>query len=272
MSRDSTQLLSMALVLNNDTLEPSAEILYADYINSESVVSAFNSLVDLGSAGGACQSAEELITANDSLMSKTNSNQFYNGDAAKHQFENMEMIRFKFEQLRTYVNGTEELSLIENGIKNYNDKLTKLKCDCRKKLLQNKAEEFNAQKNEWEGFPKTKTYRWNDYDYNAVCNPETDPEFGYCYGSNKEVYETEMISSNTTKHEQKDDTGCVYSVTYSYTATYKIHKYKFIKYWNFFKAWESLFDPGYKEIEVLFNEVGADLPYDPALIVGPDAD
>ena len=92
MSRDSTQLLSMALVLGGGDLAPSKEILYADYIDSAAAVSAFNSLVDLGAEGGVCKNTRELIDTNDSLMSATNSNKFYTGSEAQKQFSNMEKL------------------------------------------------------------------------------------------------------------------------------------------------------------------------------------
>ena len=271
-NRDSTQLLPMALVLGSSTLEPSPEILYADYINKDQTVASFNSLVDLGAEGGICQSTSELITTNDSLMSATNSNQFYNGTKAQQQFDNMNVISFKFDQIKNYVTSSEELTAIQSGIDNYNDKLTTLKANCRKKLLQNEAEKFNKAKHEWEGFPKTKTYRYTSYDNQDYYMPTSDSEFNCCVGDNSEEYEWEVTSSNTETINERDDTGMIYNTYYKYSVTYTIHKYKFIKYWNFFKNWDSWFDPDVKEIEALYAKVGASLPYDPALIVGPDAD
>ena len=271
-NRDSTQLLPMAVVLGSASLEPSAEILYADYINKEQTIASYNSLVDLGAEGGICQSTSELITTNDSLMSATNSNQFYNGSTAQQQFSNMNVIGFKFDQIKKYVTTTEELSAIQSGIDNYNDKLTALKTDCRKKLLQNEAEKFNNEKHEWEGYPKTKTYRYTSYDNSEYYMPPTDSEFNCCVGDNSEEYEWEQTNCTTQTIEEKDETGYVYNTYYKYTATYKVHKYKFIKYWNFFKKWDSWFDPDVKEIEALYAKVGAQLPYDSSLIVGPDAD
>lgn len=273
MSRDSTQLLSMALVLGGSELEPSKEILYADYINMDAAVGAFNSLVDLGTEGGVCKSTRELIDTNNSLMSATNSSKFYTGTEAQKQFDNMELIGFKFDQIAKYVNNSTELSDIESGIKQYNDKLTKLKANCRKKLLQNHADKFNSEKHEWEGFPKTKPYTYrSDMSY-EMMRPEDDQEFDFCIGDNSEQYETELIGDiQTTKHEDKDVDGNVYYTYYTYKATYKIHKYKYIKHWNFFKGWETWFDPDVAEIEALYAKVGAELPYDKSLIVGPDAE
>lgn len=273
MSKDSTQLLSMALVLGGSELEPSKEILYADYINMDAAVGAFNSLVDLGTEGGVCKSTRELIDTNNSLMSATNSSKFYTGTEAQKQFDNMELIGFKFDQIAKYVNNSTELSDIESGIKQYNDKLTKLKANCRKKLLQNHADKFNSEKHEWEGFPKTKPYTYrSDMSY-EMMRPEDDQEFDFCIGDNSEQYETELIGDiQTTKHEDKDVDGNVYYTYYTYKATYKIHKYKYIKHWNFFKGWETWFDPDVAEIEALYAKVGAELPYDKSLIVGPDAE
>lgn len=273
MSRDSTQLLAMALVLGGTELEPSTEILYSDYIDSASVTTAFNSLVELGAEGGPCKNASTLIADNDSLMSKTNSNRFYNGSDAQKHFGNMKTIGFRFDSIADYVNTSEELSLMESGIKQYNEKLTKLKANCRKKLLQNEADKFNAAKKEWEGYPKEKSYTYrSDMSY-EMMRPEDDQEFDFCIGDNSEQYETELIGDiSTTKHEDKDADGYVYYTYYTYKATYKIHKYKYIKHWNFFKNWDTWFDPDISEIEALYAKVGADLPYDPALIVGPDAE
>lgn len=270
---DSTQLLSMAIVLGGGDLAPSKEILYADYIDSAAAVSAFNSLVDLGAEGGLCKNTFELITTNDSLMSKTNSNQFYNGAEAQKQFSNMEQIGFKFEQIAQYVNSSDELSEIENGIKQYNAKLTELKKKCRRKLLQNTAEQFNKEKHEWEGFPKRKTYKYSSDSGSSIIVPPDDPEFNFCVGDNSEEYEWDMVDSSTTREDFKDDTGMIYHTCYHYKNTYEVHKYKFIKYWNFFKGWDTKwFDPDVEEMEQLFAKVGADLPYDKALIVGQDAD
>lgn len=272
MSRDSTQLLSMALVLGSGELEPSKEILYADYIDSAAAVSAFNSLVDLGAEGGVCKNTRELIDTNDGLMSATNSNQFYTGAEAQKQFRNMETIGFKFDQIAQYVSNTTELSAIESGIKQYNDKLTTLKANCRKKLLQNYADKFNAEKHEWEGFPVTKTYKYTSDDSYATSNPSMDNSLDCCIGDNSEQYEYEMTGNTTNEVNLRDDTGCIYHTYYEYKDTYKVHKYKYIKHWNFFKSWDTWFDPDVAEIEALYAKVGADLPYDPALIVGPDAE
>ena len=125
-NRDVSQLLPMAVVLGGASLDPSPEILYASYIDKGKIEASFNSLVDLGAEGGICQSTSELITTNDSLMSATNSNQFYNGSTAQQQFSNMNVIGFKFDQIKNYVTTTEELTAIQSGIDNYNDKLTVL--------------------------------------------------------------------------------------------------------------------------------------------------
>lgn len=273
MSTDSTQLLPMALVLGGGNIPPSKEILYADYIDSNAAVSAFEALVDLGSEGGICKNTRELIDTNNSLMSATNSNKFYIGTEAENQFRNMEAIGFKFDQIAQYVNNTNELSSIESGIKQYNNKLTDLKTDCRIKLLQNYADQFNSEKHEWEGFPVEKTYSYSSEDAYATTTPETDSEFDCCVGDNSEVYETELIGDiSTTKHEDRDIDGYVYHTYYTYEAKYRIHKYKFIKHWNFFKSIPSWLDPDVSEIEALYKKVGAELPYDKSLIVGPDAD
>ena len=271
-NRDVSQLLPMAVVLGGASLDPSPEILYAAYIDKGKIETSFQLLVDLGAEGGICQSTSELITTNDSLMSATNSNQFYNGSTAQQQFSNMNVIGFKFDQIKKYVTTTDELTAIQSGIENYNNKLTELKTDCRKKLLQNEAEKFNNEKHEWEGFPKTKTYRYTSYDNPEYYMPTSDSEFNSCAGDNSEEYEWEVTSSNTETINERDDTGMIYNTYYKYSVTYTIHKYKFIKYWNFFKNWDSWFDPDVKEIEALYAKVGASLPYDPALIVGPDAD
>lgn len=272
MSRDSTQLLAMALVLGGTELEPSTEILYSDYIDSASVTTAFNSLVELGAEGGLCKNASTLITDNDSLMSKTNSDRFYNGSDAQKHFGNMKTIGFRFDSIADYVNTSEELSLMESGIKQYNEKLTKLKANCRKKLLQNEADKFNEAKHEWEGYPVTKVYKYTSYDSYALNNPTEDSSVDFCCGDNSEQYEWELTNSSSNEVNLKDDTGYVYQTYYEYTDTYVVHKYKYIKHWNFFKNWDTWFDPDISEIEALFAKVGADLPYDPALIVGPDAE
>lgn len=267
---DSTQLLPMRLVLGGGTLAPSKEILYADYISVGAASKAFTDLQTLGKSGAACQQTQDLITNNTDLMSKTNSNQFYNGPLAQQQFSNLETIGFKFEQIQKYVNNSNELTKIVNDIKSYNTKLSDLKKNCRRELLHNTADKFNESKIEWDGFPKVKTYNYTSLDYSPIISPEVDPEFNVC--DDTEILDYEELSSSSRKVELKDGIGTVYDTYYKYSVKFKIHKYKHIKYWNFFKNIDSFLDPSFAQVEALYAKVGLDLPYEPGKIVGPDAD
>lgn len=265
---DSTQLLPMATVLGEGEVEPCPEILYADYIDATKIETAFNSLVDLGAEGGLCKTTSQLITDNDSLMSATNSNRFYTGDEAKLQFGNMETVGTQFDQIASYVTTSEELELMKTGIANYNKQLTKLKNNCRKKLLEKAADEFNALEKEYDKFPKEKEYQ----DTATPFHPMHDDEFDCLNGDDLTRWDFELKSSRTeSKNTYDPDTGALLWTDYTTFNTFTIHKYKQIKWWNYFKKWDPFkLDPDVLELEGMFETVGATLPYDPSLIVEVD--
>lgn len=265
---DSTQLLPMATVLGDGEIEPCAEILYADYIDAAKIETAFNSLVDLGLEGGVCKTTSQLITDNNSLMSATNSTRFYTGEDAKLQFGYMETVGTQFDQIASYVTTSEELELMKTGIANYNKQLTKLKNNCRKKLLEKAADDFNALDKEYDGFPTEKTYKENGTPF----NPMHDEAFNYFEGDNLTWWDAELKASNTVKkdmyHPETDEYLWTDYTTYN---TFTIHKYKQIKYWKFFKKWDPFkLDPDVKTLEDMFDQVDATLPYDPALVIEVD--
>lgn len=265
---DSTQLLPMATVLGEGEIEPCPEILYADYIDATKIETAFNSLVDLGAEGGLCKTTSQLISDNDSLMSKTKSNKFYTGEEAKLQFGNMETVGSQFDQIASYVTTSEELELMKTGIANYNKQLTKLKNNCRKKLLEKAADDFNALEDEYDGFPTDKEYK----ETGTPFHPMHDDEFECLDGDNLTWWDYELKGSRTeTNHTYHPETGELLWTDYTNYNTFTIHKYKQIKYWKFFKKWDPFkLDPDVKTLEGMFEQVGATLPYDPALVIEVD--
>lgn len=264
---DSTQLLPMALVLSGNGVSPCKEVLYADYIDSDSVVSAFNSLVDLG-PGGICEQTSKLISNNKGLMSKTNSDRFYKGEQAQRQFENMDTIGFRFDQITSYINDSGDIDLIKEKVKQYNTELTKVKNNCRKKMLQTAADAYNAEKNEWPGYPKTKEIK-DEFEGGVEGTIAYSGELGL--ENNITHYDYECTGMRTVTNEYTE--GTLTKVGYVNYYTYTIHKYKQIKYWNFFKNWDPFhLDPDVLELEDLFRQVGATIPYDPGLVVEFDVD
>ena len=80
------------------------------------------------------------------------------------------------------------------------------------------------------------------------------------WGDSQYVYSEPITSTITMNTSIISMDGYVY---YDYDRVY----YKIIKYWNGLKNLTWFKDPGFEEVEKLFADVGAPLPYNPALIV-----
>lgn len=258
------QMLDIDDVIN-ETCPLTKYTLYATEI-SKSNIGTINSLKEIFSGEGTLPSqTTTMLDEVDPTLSKTNSQRFYSGQTAQNQINNVSDASGNLQGLKSSVENidVDEISAV---IDSYNEHLSNLKRDSRKKLLETAADAFNAKKVEWEGFPKTKTYTIDGVTYGV--GPMYDDNFNYCCETDTEIYEYEVTNTSSTHEDIKDDSGMVMSTTYHSSITYKIHKYKRIKYWNFFKIINSPLDPTFEEIEQLFNKVGEPLPYDPSKING----
>lgn len=258
------QMLDIDDVIN-ETCPLTEYTLYATEI-SKSNIGTINSLKEIFSGDGTLPSqTTTMLDEVDPTLSKTNSQRFYNGQTAQNQINNVSEASGNLQGLKSSVDNI-NVDAISAAIDSYNEHLSNLKRDSRKKLLETAADAFNAKKVEWEGFPKTKTYKTDGDTYGV--GPMNDDNFNYCCETDTEIYEYEVTNTSSTREDIKDDSGMVMSTTYHNSVTYKIHKYKRIKYWNFFKIINSPLDPTFEEIEQLFNKVGEPLPYDPSKING----
>lgn len=258
------QMLDIDDVIN-ETCPLTEYTLYATEI-SKSNIGTINSLKEIFSGEGTLPSqTTTMLDEVDPTLSKTNSQRFYSGQTAQNQINNVLDASGNLQGLKSSVENidVDEISAV---IDSYNEHLSNLKRDSRKKLIETAADAFNAKKVEWEGFPKTKTYTIDGETYGV--GPMYDDNFNYCCETDTEIYEYEVTNTSSTHEDIKDDSGMVMSTTYHSSVTYKIHKYKRIKYWNFFKIINSPLDPTFEEIEQLFNKVGEPLPYDPSKING----
>lgn len=258
------QMLDIDDVIN-ETCPLTEYTLYATEI-SKSNIGTINSLKEIFSGEGTLPSqTTTMLDEVDPTLSKTNSQRFYSGQTAQNQINNVSDASGNLQGLKSSVENidVDEISAV---IDSYNEHLSNLKRDSRKKLIETAADAFNAKKVEWEGFPKTKTYTIDGETYGV--GPMYDDNFNYCCETDTEIYEYEVTNTSSTHEDIKDDSGMVMSTTYHSSVTYKIHKYKRIKYWNFFKIINSPLDPTFEEIEQLFNKVGEPLPYDPSKING----
>ena len=258
------QMLDIDDVIN-ETCPLTEYTLYATEI-SKSNIGTINSLKEIFSGEGTLPSqTTTMLDEVDPTLSKTNSQRFYSGQTAQNQINNVSDASGNLQGLKSSVENidVDEISAV---IDSYNEHLSNLKRDSRKKLLETAADAFNAKKVEWDGFPKTKTYTTDGDTYGV--GPMYDDNFNYCCETDTEIYEYEVTNTSSTHEDIKDDSGMVMSTTYHSSVTYKIHKYKRIKYWNYFKIINSPWDPSFEEIEQLFNKVGEPLPYDPSKING----
>ena len=258
------QMLDIDDVIN-ETCPLTEYTLYATEI-SKSNIGTINSLKEIFNGEGTLPSqTASILDEIDPTLSKTNSQRFYSGQTAQTQITNVSETSEHLQNLKSSVDSI-NVDAISATIDSYNEHLSNLKRDSRKKLLETAADAFNAKKVEWKGFPKTKTYK-TDGDTSYV-GPIYDDEFNNCNETDTEIYEYDVVESSSTPEDIKDNNGMVMSTIYHNSITYKIHKYKRIKYWNYFKIINSPKDPTFEQIEQLFNKVGEPLPYDPSKING----
>ena len=252
---DPATQLSMNEVFNG--AEQSTRVLYADIIDATKVSSIIDNLYAISSEGGLGGATSTLITENDSMMAATGSQKFYTGEVAQAQFSAMEEV---YAKLNTTLGDIDAIydnkATILSKIEEYNTKLLELKKDCRRNLLIAAADEWNNGKHDKDGSPERTSRRGSE-------PPGPKYEAGW---SNDVIFEEAVKIRNYTKEEWPASNYARQPVQVTYVE-YDWHKYKIIKYWAGLKCISWFKDPGFEEVEVMFADVGAKLPYDPALIL-----
>ena len=151
------QMLDIDDVIN-EKCQLSKYTLYATEI-SKSNIGTINSLKDIFNGEGTLPSqTTSILDEIDPTLSKTNSQRFYSGQTAQTQITNVSETSEHLQNLKSSVDSI-NVDAISATIDSYNEHLSNLKGDSRKKLLETAADAFNAKKVEWKGFPKTKTYK-----------------------------------------------------------------------------------------------------------------
>lgn len=258
------QMLDIDDVIN-ETCPLTEYTLYASAISDDNI-GTINSLKEIFNGEGALPSqTASILDEVEPTLSKTNSQRFYSGQTAQTQITNVSAVSENLQNLKSSVDSI-NVDAISATIDSYNEHLANLKKDSRMKLLKDAAEKFNEEKNEWDGFSKTKKYT-TDGDLSGV-GPMYDSEFNYCCSTDTEEYEYEVISSDNKPEDIKDPNGVVMQTIYHNSITYRIHKYKRIKYWEGLECIYSPFDPKFDEIEKMFGKVGLKVPYDSTKIKG----
>ena len=251
-SFDYATQLSITEVVDNATKEQSTRVLYASLIDKDTVSKQIDDLYALTSENGGAVSSSTLIGENDSMMSLTNSSRFYTGEVAVAQFAAMGEVNVKINDLLSKIDAIyNNKDAILKKIDSYNESLLELKKDCRLKLLQDAADVWNAKKQDLPGFP---TIHKKELTY-----PNTKSEWGW---HKDQVIFKEATDINEYIKETPPDSG-----NYIYYYDYKWHEYNIIQYWRGFKSIKLFSDPGFEEVEVMFNNAGAPLPYEPSLIL-----
>lgn len=248
-----------------ETVDLGENILYATPISAEETASILNQMKEVFAEGATAKTTQTLIDNLDTNLKSTNSNQFYNGDVAQQNINNMKNLKDDIGHLSNY---TESIVVeeITNRITEYNEHLKNLKKNSRRELLEKAAAKFNEENHEWDGFPKKKAYKMRDgYSYDGgPTHPSYDPEFDYTTGDDNTEYVVLVDESNCSSKEEKicDPQGNVVQVSYISITGYIIHKYKRIKCTNFLSFIQSPWDPKFEDIEAQFDKVGCKVPYD----------
>lgn len=243
---DSTTLLSMREVLDQATTEQSTRVLYAEPIDIDGVTAILDSLDTYSGENNLGLTTENLIRENNDMMAASNSDRFYFGTDAKTQFTAMDDVGVK---IATLLGNIEDIctnrATIISSIESYNTKLQELKKDCRITLLRQAADAWNLAKHVDKTVPLTSC----GYPYKDTV-----------WGDSQYVYSEPVTSTITVNTSILSMDGNTY---YDYDRVY----YKIIKYWNGLKNITWFKDPGFEDVEKMFAEVGAPLPYNPDLIV-----
>ena len=249
--------LGIAEVVDAATKEQSTRVLYASLIDKDKVSERIDNLYALTSDEGLGVSSSNLIGENDAMMSLTNSTRFYTGETAVAQFTSMGEVNTKINDLLTKIDAIyNNKDIILKKIDSYNEKLLELKKNCRLNLLQAEADKWNAGKHELDNSPTPHS--------GERSVPASVTELGW--DEDKVIFEE---ATDIEWYTIPPEPGVIYnrvSVNDFKRVNYKWHKYNIIKYWFGFKSICKFWDPGFKEVEAMFETAGVDLPYDPALI------
>lgn len=277
-SQDESQSLTIEGVLNGAYTEPSTDILYAKKIDVDTVLTKIDIIKNMSdSKSEAKTNINNSINKMYEVLSGTDSSKpFYTNTAAQLNIQNMKDIQSEVNNIASISNEINK-NEIRSTIDTYNEEMMKLKKNVRDKLLQKAADEFNAQKNEWDGFPIIKTYstqdgvpRRTDDNPKGCDSPYNDVR--WMDDSDTVEYEFEYLGGNSISKEIPDAEGnpTGMTTTRSYDR-WKIHKYKKITYAKWFKEITSPLDPTYENIEKQFDDVHATLPYVPSKIPKDDS-
>jgi hypothetical protein len=244
---DYSTLLSMKEVLDQGSTEQTTRVLYAETIDSSAVSAIIDNLATISEAGGVGQATSTLIGENEEMMAASNSDRFYTNSDAQDQFSAMGQVNTKLLSLLGNIDNivNNKATIIAN-IDSYNTKLKELKKDCRINLLKKAADAWNLAKHR----DRVEHVEKSDY----------YPQKSTVFGDSQYVY-SEPINIKTNY-----GTGSGYGAaapTYEYDRVY----YKIIKYWTGIKNITWFRDPGFAEVEKMFADVGATLPYNPDLIL-----
>ena len=243
-SGDVSQLLSMAEVLNNQA-EYSTRVLYAAKIDVNAVEAAIENIISYQES---CNLTTSLIDDNNNMMAASNSERFYTGAAAQAQFSSMADVNDSISILLSNIkNISDSKGDIINAVNNYNTKLAELKKDCRIKLLRDAADKWNLEKHE------KNTVRG----LSSTAYPQKETVFG-----DTQYVKSEPINIQCKTYDNPSSYAAA-DQSYTYDRVY----YKIIKYWSGLKNISWFKDPAFQEVEAMFAEVGAQLPYTPSLII-----
>lgn len=239
-----SQKLSIDSVIKG-TCGQTADILYAEFIDTSAIENCINNLTETFDVNSEVNNTNELISNITGNLEKTNSNRFSTGSSAATNINNLNDISTNLTTLIDGVNNI-DFEAIKSIAQQYNEKLEELKKDTRIKLLRDAADVWNKAKN-----IKSET---------TVYYPSDWPPMNVTAIFDSSVVYTEFEYVGVSQQAG------------TFTAAvleYKQKDYKIIKYWDGLKNVHWFKDPGFDEVEAMFDEVGCPLPYEPSAIVDP---
>ena len=272
--------LDIADVLGG-TVELSENIMYATLINPAEINKNIQRIQNHFTANSCGATITEYVDTMEAYLANTNSQQFYTGDVATKNRENMEMVKANVAIINGAINKLDPAEIISIA-NQYNEKLAGLKEHTRRNLLEEEAKKYNrgdysgGKRPEWPGYPIDKYYTYklvekegwgifNDQSYwhNGLSSPYEDSSVDKCNVSDSQTEEFYVenhgkYSSNVS--ETTDSDGKKIKTT---TTKYKftVHKYKKITCNYGAERLVMWWDPSFEEIEAQFDKVGWPVPY-----------
>lgn len=269
-AREATQQLDIDAVLN-ESVNRDRYLLYALPLDYEEAYRLITNMKNEFEANAPTSIVKTRIDKIDSTLSKTNSEQFYLGTEAKKNIDN---IKYIGELIKGLTNNFNELDIknLEETINKYNETLKKLKKEVRRELLETAAAKFNAELNEYDGFPKEKKYKFVNgkvVDDDEAPNPTkaTQPAYDSTFNCLKDDNMTKYKKENLETKNIDTDGNDGYEIIIN---NYKIHKYKQITCTSGLEHIQSCWDPTFEEIEAQFRAVGCEIPYDTSLVANDE--